>query len=82
MPVQAQSNSPAGLEFAPPRPSLEINAAPASDWHSASAFKTAWFNAMSMLFLLGEKCFIDSVVHYLDDIDDPPLAAKVSAFRA
>jgi len=82
MTVKTQSNSPADLEFGPRRPSFDIDAALAADWHGGSAFKTAWFNAMSMLFPLGEKFFIDSVVHYLDDIDDPRLAAEVSAFRA
>jgi len=82
MPVHAQSNSPADLKFGPRRPSFDIDAALASDWHSGRAFVTAWFNGMSMLFPLGEKFFIDSVVHYLDDINDPRLAAEVSAFRA
>jgi predicted metal-dependent hydrolase len=79
--VQTQSNSPADLEFGPRRPSFDIDVALSSGWHSGSAFVTAWLNRMSMLFRLSEKFFIDSVVHYLDDIDDPHLAAEISAFR-
>ena len=46
-----------------------------------SAFRTAWFNAMSMLFPLGEKFFIDSVRAYKDQIDDPQLLLEIVAFQ-
>ncbi len=82
MPVQTQSNSPDGLHFGPRQRSFDIEAALATDWHNGSAFKTAWFNAMSMLFPLGEKFFIESVLHYAADIEDPKLAAEIAAFRA
>ena len=59
--TQIQSKSPDGLEFSPRHPGFEIEAALATDWHGGSAFRTAWFNAMSMLFPLGEKFFIDTV---------------------
>lgn len=77
-----QSMSPQGLEFGPRRKSFEIEAALATDWHGGSAFITAWFNAMSMLFPLGEKFFIDSVRHFADDIQDPKLLEEISAFQA
>lgn len=77
-----QSMSPDGLEFGPRRKSFEIEAALATDWHGGSAFITAWFNAMSMLFPLGEKFFIDSVRHFADDIEDPKLTREISAFQA
>ena len=82
MPVLSQSNSPDGLEFGPRRKSFDIEAALAEDWHGDSAFVTAWFNAMSLLFPLGEKFFIDSVVHFEDEIDDPQLKAEIAGFRA
>ncbi len=82
MPVLPQSNSPEGLEFGPRRKSFDIEATLAGEWHSDSAFITAWFNAMSMLFPLGEKFFIDSVVHFEDSIEDAQLKAEVAAFRA
>ena len=82
MPVLPQSNSPDGLEFGPRRKSFDIEATLAGEWHSDSAFITAWFNAMSLLFPLGEKFFIDSVVHFEDSIEDAQLKAEVAAFRA
>ena len=76
-----QSKSPSDLEFAPRRPSFEIEQALVSDWHGGSAFKTAYFNALSMLFPIGEKFFIDSVRYFNDKIDDPRLVAEVKAFQ-
>jgi predicted metal-dependent hydrolase len=82
MPTLPQSRSPDDLEFGPRHKSFDIEAALASDWHGGSAFVTAWFNAMSLLFPLGEKFFIDSVVHFIDEIDDPRLREEIAAFRA
>jgi len=82
MATPRQSNSPDNLEFGPRRKSFELEQALATDWHGDSAFKTAWFNAMSMLFPLGEKFFIDSVRHFAGEIDDPRLLAEISAFQA
>ena len=39
------------------------------DWFDNHPFKTAWFNAMSITFPLGEKFFIDSVRHYAGQIE-------------
>ena len=75
------SNSPAGHEFGPRHPSFELESVLAGDWHGGSAFRTAWFNAMSMLFPLGEKFFIDSVKAYRNDIDDPQLLDEITAFQ-
>ncbi|MGI9205643.1 MAG: metal-dependent hydrolase [Woeseiaceae bacterium] len=77
-----QSRSPDGLEFGPRHKSFDLEGALAGEWHSDSRFVTAWFNAMSLLFPLGEKFFIDSVVHYVDDIEDPQLKAEIASFRA
>ena len=82
MPFLPQSQSPDGLEFGPRRKSFDIEEALASDWHGGSAFRTAWFNAMSLLFPLGEKFFIDSVVHFEKEITDPRLREEIAAFRA
>ena len=82
MPVLPQSHSPEELRFGPRRKSFDIADALATDWHGGSAFVTAWFNGMSLLFPLGEKFFIDSVVHYLDEIDDPRLLEEIASFRA
>ena len=82
MPTLPQSRSPDDLEFGPRHKSFDIEGALASDWHGDSAFVTAWFNAMSLLFPLGEKFFIDTVVHFIDEIDDPRLREEIAAFRA
>lgn len=82
MPVLPQSFSPDGLEFAARRQSFDLKSALAGDWHNGSAFRTAWFNAMSMLFPLGEKFFIDSVCFYQDEIEDPRLKKEIASFRA
>ena len=76
-----QSRSPAQHEFSPRHPTFALEDALASDWHGGSAFRTAWFNAMSMLFPLGEKFFIDSVRVYEDQIDDPRLLKEIIAFQ-
>ena len=77
-----QSHSPGDLEFAARRQQFEIEKALGGDWHGGSAFRTAWFNAMSLLFPLGEKFFIDSVVHFKDEIRDSRLEKEIAAFRA
>ncbi len=76
-----QSKSPESLKFAPRRPDFELAEALAGDWHGGSAFRTAYFNAMSLLFPLGEKFFIDSVRHYRDEVDDPQLLAEITSFQ-
>lgn len=82
MTVMPQSNSPVDLEFGPRHRTFDIEDGLRGNWHSNSLFVTAWFNAMSLLFPLGEKFFIDSVVHYADDIEDPRLTEEIAAFRA
>ena len=75
------SKSPDSLAFGPRRTSFDLAQALASDWHGGSAFRTAYFNAMSMLFPLGEKFFIDSVLFFKDEIDDPRLLKEIRAFQ-
>ena len=79
--TELQSHSPPDLEFSPRRPSFEIEKALATDWHDGNAFRTAYFNALSMLFPIGEKFFIDSVRYFRDQVDDPRLLAEISAFQ-
>ena len=78
----SQSHSPEGLEFGPRRKAFDIDKSLAEDWHGGSAFRTAWFNGMSMLFPLGEKFFIDSVRHFAGDIEDAKLKAEIGGFQA
>lgn len=67
--------------FRPRQMRFDLEHALARDWHGDSAFRTAWFNAMSMLFPLGEKFFIDSVRAHSDRIEDEALRAEVRAFQ-
>lgn len=82
MPAMPQRQTPKDLRFSARRKSFDIKNALATDWHSDSAFITAWFNAMSLLFPLGEKFFIDSVAYFKDQVEDPQLTAEIAAFRA
>ena len=76
-----QSHSPAGLTIKLRRPAFDLEKALATDWHGGSAFRTAFFNAMSMLFPLGEKFFIDSVRAFRNEIEDEKLLAEITAFQ-
>jgi predicted metal-dependent hydrolase len=60
---------------------FDLEAAPRY-WHSDSPFLTHYFTAMSLLFPAGERFFIDSVMHYQDEITDPLLREQVQAFAA
>ena len=82
MPALPQSQSPDGLKFAPRRESFDLDEILTADWHGGGAYRTAWFNAMSLLFPLGEKFFIDSVCHYQGEIEDPQLQQEIASFRA
>ncbi|MDJ0940735.1 MAG: metal-dependent hydrolase [Woeseiaceae bacterium] len=75
-----QSRSPKDHTISPRRSSFDLRAALARDWHGDSAFRTAWFNALSMMVPYGERFFIDSVNEFLDEIDDPRLTSEVHAF--
>jgi uncharacterized protein len=50
------------------------------DWFDNHPFKTAWFNAMSITFPLGEKFFIDSVRYFAGQIEDPKLNDDIRGF--
>ncbi|HEY0975668.1 MAG TPA: metal-dependent hydrolase [Solimonas sp.] len=49
-------------------------------WFDGDAFKTRFFDAMSILFPEGEKFFIACVRDYRDQITDPQLQAEVKDF--
>lgn len=62
---------------------LNFDVGPLStDWHGGDAFRTAFFNSLSIMFPIGEQHFIDSVKYYRDRITDPTLAAHVRGFTA
>lgn len=49
-------------------------------WNGGDAFKTRYFDALSLLFPEGEKFFIDCVRDYKDQVTDPELREKVKDF--
>lgn len=78
--MQPQSHTPDYVSIKPRDRAHEISDSLARDWFDGHPFKTAWFNAMSITFPLGEKFFIDSVRHYAPRIEDPKLQAEIRAF--
>ena len=49
-------------------------------WNDNDAFKTHFMNALSCLFLEGERMFIDAVRDYREEIPDPDLKKAATAF--
>jgi predicted metal-dependent hydrolase len=80
MHMEQQSHTPASVAIKPRDRKHAITDALGRDWFDGHPFKTAWFNAMSITFPLGEKFFIDSVRHYSSQIHDPKLQAEISGF--
>ncbi len=56
--MNAQSNTPDTIDIKPRDRAHELRDSLARDWFDNHPFKTAWFNAMSITFPLGEKFFI------------------------
>jgi predicted metal-dependent hydrolase len=74
------SHTPPDVPVRPRNREHELEDALARDWFDNHPFKTAWFNAMSITFPLGEKFFIDSVRYYADRIEDPKLREEIRGF--
>jgi uncharacterized protein len=58
---------------------IDLSAVP-RHWFAGSAVATAISNGINMLFPDGERFFVRSVHHYLDQLDDDQLRAQVKAF--
>jgi len=78
--VKQQSHTPADVAVMPRNREHDIASALARDWYDNHAFKTAWYNSMSVTFPLGEKFFIDSVRAFADRITDPKLVEDIRGF--
>lgn len=74
------SHTPTDVTISPRNREYDIVQALGTDWFDNHPFKTAWFNALSVTFPLGEKFFIDSVRHFVDQIDDPKLLEDIRGF--
>lgn len=62
---------------------IDLEAPVARHWNGGDAFRTAYFNALSMSFPVGEQFFIDSVrngIKALPPEDRAPFEAEVQAF--
>ena len=62
--MDSLSHTPGGVPIQPRNREHDLESSLARDWFDDHPFKTAWFNAMSITFPLGEKFFIDSVRYY------------------
>jgi uncharacterized protein len=78
--MSKQSMTPADVPLIPRNREYDIARSLAGDWFDGHAFKTGWFNAMSITFPLGEKFFIDSVRHFAGEIEDPKLTEDIRGF--
>src|SRR5690606_23134029 len=76
------SRTPQDVEIVPRNRPFNIEEALATHWHSGDPFKTAFFDALSILFPLGEQFFIDSVKAFRGKFDDPELERRVRGFMA
>jgi predicted metal-dependent hydrolase len=77
---EKQSFTPGDVAIKPRNRQHDLAAALKGDWMRKDVFATAWFNAMSITFPLGEQFFINSVRHYRDRITDPKLSEEVRQF--
>ncbi len=78
--MNQQSHTPENVAIQPRDREHSIAESLGRDWFDNHPFKTAWFNAMSITFPLGEKFFIDSVRHYAGQTEDPKLQAESRGF--
>lgn len=81
MTIAHASHTPADVTIVPRNLNFDVDPL-STDWHGGDAFKTAFFNALSIMFPIGEQHFIDSVKHYRSRITDPKLAEDVRGFTA
>jgi uncharacterized protein len=78
--MSQQSHTPASVPIVPRNREYDIAECLSRDWFDKHPFKTAWFNAMSITFPVGEKFFIDSVRHFADRVEDPKLIEDIRGF--
>lgn len=74
------SYTPEGVSVEPRHIRFDVSEELKTYWHGNSAFRTAFFNALSLQFPEGEQQFISAVKHYRDRIDDPKLKAEIRGF--
>ena len=79
--MNKQSKSPEKHSIKIRKPNFELEKDLAHDWYDGSAFKTAFENAFSLLFPLGEKSFIESVKYFQKEITTLWTKYEISSFK-
>lgn len=79
MPVEKFSTTPAELSIVKRDLKFGRENPPPRWWHSNDAGRTAFFNALSSSFPLGEKFFMTAVRYYRDDAQEP-LRSQIDDF--
>lgn len=74
------SSTPEGVTVQPRHVRFDVSEDLKTFWHGDDAFRTAFFNALSLQFPDGEQQFINAVRLYRDRIDDPKLKAEIRGF--
>lgn len=64
----------------PRNPGLAFERGVPRHWLAGLAFATHVANGVNLLFPAGERFFVRSVYHFLDEIDDPELREKIRGF--
>lgn len=75
-----RSTTPQDLQIKPRQPVFELPAPWVQHWHGDNAFKSHFFDAMSLLFPDGERFFIESVRAFRDQVSDPQQLAQIRGF--
>lgn len=74
------SNTPQDVAIKPRHLHFDVADILQTDWFAGDAFKTAYFNALSMTFPVGETLFIDAVRAFRDQVKDPDLKQEIRGF--
>jgi predicted metal-dependent hydrolase len=74
------SHTPEGVSVAPRHIRFDVSQELKTWWHGNNAFRTAFFNALSLQFPEGEQQFINAVRLYREQIDDPKLKEEIRGF--
>lgn len=78
--ITSPSRMPAGITLEVRNFKFHLEKQLSGNWLDGDAFKTAFFNALSMSFPAGERFFIDSVRAFKNDITDEKLKSEMSKF--
>ena len=64
----------------PRSPGVDLDAPVPRHWFGGNVVATHIANGVNLLFPAGERFFVRSVNHYLDQVDDPVLRAQIKGF--